>query len=459
MATIAHPELDLSALRARCAGAVVGPLEDGYEQARQPWNVAVDQRPAAVAFPADAEDVAAVVAAARAAGARVAVQGTGHSADQLPDLSGAVLIRTTAMTGVEIDPDARRARVGAGVLWQDVTPAASEHGLAGVAGSSPDVGVVGYTLGGGIGYLSRKHGLACNHVTAIEVVTADGEHLRVDADHEAELFWALRGGSGRFGVVTALEFGLVDVGSLYAGGMFWPWERSAEVLRRWRDITLDAPAELTTMARILQLPPLPQIPAPLRGRALVNVQGAFLGTAEEGERLLAGLRELGPEIDMFGQMPPAGLMRLHGDPEGPTPGLRESGLLDTLPGAAIDAAVEAAGPGSGSPLLVFELRHLGGALREAPAACGSLASLDGEYLMQTVGVPAGPEAAEAVRARGSRLAAALAPYGSGREYLNFAAHPVEASSAYPGDAIGRLDAARAVADPGDLFVTGFRDAG
>ncbi|HEX8101982.1 MAG TPA: FAD-binding oxidoreductase [Solirubrobacteraceae bacterium] len=454
MATIAHPSLDLDALRARCAGAVVGPREDGYDQARQPWNVAYDQRPAAVAFPADAEDVAAIIAAARAAGAQVAVQGTGHAAYQLRDLSNAVLIRTTAMTGVEIDPVARRARVGAGVLWQDVTPAASEHGLSGIAGSAPDVGVVGYTLGGGIGYLSRKHGLACNHVTAIELVTAAGDHLRCDPETEPELFWALRGGSGRFGVITALEFGLVAVPELYAGALFWPWERSAEVLRRWRELTAEAPDELTTMARILQLPPIPEVPEPLRGRAWVNVQGAYLGPVEEGERLLAGLRELGPEIDMFAPMPPAGLMRIHGDPEGPTPGFCETAMLDALPDAALDALLAAGGPGSGSPLVALELRHLGGALAEAAADCGSLGRLDGAYLMHTVGMPVTPELGQAIVTANARVAAAVAPYGRGREYLNFACRPVAADTVYTAEDLRRLEAARAIADPDGLFVTG-----
>jgi FAD/FMN-containing dehydrogenase len=271
-------------LRERCIGVVVDPSDSGYDAARTPWALTADQRPAAIAFPADAGDVACVVKVLRDEGLRLAVQGTGHAAHQLDVGSDTVLVRTSALTGVKVDPVARIARAGAGALWQDVVPAAAAHGLAPLAGSSPDVGVVGYSLGGGIGYLSRRHGLACNHVTAIELVTPDGDFVRCDHEHEAELFWALRGGSGRFGIVTAIEFALEPVAELYAGAMFWPWERAAEVLEAWRALTANAPDELTSMARLLQLPPLPEVPEPLRGRAWVNVQLAYLGDEAAGPR-------------------------------------------------------------------------------------------------------------------------------------------------------------------------------
>jgi FAD/FMN-containing dehydrogenase len=456
MATIAPSDLalDLAALRARSTGPVVGPADAGYDEARMPWNVAYDQRPAAVAQPADARDVAAVGAAARAAGLRVAVQGTGHAAHGLGDLSRSVLLRTSGMTGVTIDPAGRSARVEAGVLWQDVTPQASEHGLAALAGSSPDVGVVGYSLGGGIGYLARKHGLAANRVTAIELVTADGERVRTDADHDPDLFWALRGGSGNFGVVTAMEFDLVPVPELYAGAMFWPAERASEVLRRWLELTHDAPDELTTMARILQLPPLPVVPEPLRGRHVVNVQAAFLGDPEAGAAALAGLRELGPEIDLMGPMPPVGLMRLHGDPEGPTPGLTEGCVLATATEATVDTLAELGGPGSGSPLVVVELRHLGGALSRVPDGAGALATLPGEYAYHSVGIAAGPEAAAAVAAHGRTMLEAVRPWDAGRAYLNFAGDAPDARDVFAQDAYARLLAVQSRVDPAGVFHTG-----
>jgi FAD/FMN-containing dehydrogenase len=204
------------------AGQFVLPDDPDYDQARQPWNLALDQRPAAVILPESAADVAAAVSYAADRGLRIAPQGTGHGAAPLGSLEGTVLLRTDRMRGIRIDPRARTARAEAGVIWRDVVEAAARHGLAALAGSSPDTGVVGYTLGGGISFLGRAFGLAANSVTAIEVVTADGHLVRADHEHQPDLFWALRGGGGSFGVVTALEFRLFPVTEAYAGALWYP---------------------------------------------------------------------------------------------------------------------------------------------------------------------------------------------------------------------------------------------
>ena len=201
-------DFDAQALRARVAGDVVTPADEAWDEARQAWNLAVDQRPVAVVLAETADDVVVTIEEARAAGLRVAPQGTGHNAAPLGELSGTILLRTSRMRGVEIDPAAQIARVEAGVIWIEVVEAAAEHGLAALAGSSPDVGVVGYTLGGGLSWLARKYGFAANQVTAVELVTADGRFIRADRENEPDLFWAVRGGGGSFGVVTALEFRL-----------------------------------------------------------------------------------------------------------------------------------------------------------------------------------------------------------------------------------------------------------
>ena len=228
---------------------------------RQAWNLAADQRPALVAFPESADDVVAIVELRPPHGLRVVPQGTGHNATPLGSLEDMVLLQHRRGCAASIiDADGRRARVAAGTLWLEVTAPASEHGLAPLAGSSPDVGVVGYSLGGGVGWLGRKHGLAANSVLAIELVTADGRLRRVDADHDPDLFWALRGGGGSFGVVTAMEIALYPLPELYAGAMFWPWERSAEVMHAWREWTRTAPDEVTSSARIMQMPPIPEVP-------------------------------------------------------------------------------------------------------------------------------------------------------------------------------------------------------
>src|SRR3954454_8705241 len=242
-------------LRNRCRGTVLGPRDEGYDQARGVFNLTTDQYPALIAFPQDAADVAAAVRYAAARGLRVAPRRTGHNAGPLPDLGDTLLLRTDALQGVEIDREARRVRAAAGSRWWDVVPRASEVGLAALHGSTPDVSIAGYTLGGGMGWYARKHGLACNSVRAIEIVTADGALRRVDASHEPDLFWALRGGGGNYGVVTAMEFDLYPVKEIYAGALFFPFERASELLHAWRELTHTAPEELTSAARLLQIPP------------------------------------------------------------------------------------------------------------------------------------------------------------------------------------------------------------
>ena len=227
------PGIDPSTLRNRMSGRVSAPGDIDWDEARQAWNIAVDQRPAAVATPHSTDDVIAIVDFANERGLRVTAQGTGHNAGAFDTLANTILVKTQEMRGVEIDAEARVARVAAGALWIEVSEPASALGLAPLAGSSPDVGVVGYSLGGGASWLARKYGLSSNSVVAIELVTAGGELVRADAEHHADLFGALRGGGGNFGVVAHMEIRLYPLAEVYAGMMFWPWERSAEVLKAW----------------------------------------------------------------------------------------------------------------------------------------------------------------------------------------------------------------------------------
>ena len=444
--------LDPTELRARVTGEIVLPGDAGWDAARLAWNLAVDQHPAMVALPETAEDVAAVVSYAAAAGLRVAVQGTGHGAGARGgDLADAVLVKMERMRGVEIDAANRKARVEAGVVWAEVAEAAAEHGLAALAGSSPDVGVVGYTLGGGLSWLGRRYGLASSNVIAVEIVTADGGLRRIDAETDADLFWAVRGGGGSFGAVTAVEFALFPVAQVYAGVMLWPIERAGEILHAWREWTADMPDEMTTVGRLLQLPPIPDIPEPLRGRSFVAVQAFYLGGEAEGAELVAPIRALGPEIDTVATISTAALQHVHMDPEHPVPGVGDGMLLDELPPAGIDALVAAAGPGSGSPLLSVEVRQLGGALGRPADGGGAVSHLDADFAVFGIGIAMSPEMGGAVAGHLDVIREALAPWEAETAYLNFAERDIPGERIFGPYAHHRLRAVKTAFDPADLF--------
>jgi FAD/FMN-containing dehydrogenase len=309
--------------------------------------------------------------------------------------------------------------------------------------------VVGYTLGGGLSWLGRRYGLACNRLLAVELVTADGRLIRATRHEHAELFWALRGGGGNFGAVVAIEFELIPLRKVYAGMMLFPWERAREVMHAWREWTQEVPDTVTTSARIMQLPPLPELPEFLRGRGVVIIDGALVEGDERAAELLAPLRALGPEVDTFASIPPVGLSRIHMDPEEPMPGLSDSAMLDHLDAAGIDALVDATGPGSGSPLLMVELRHLGGALGRY--AGGALSRFDGEYLYFAGGIPMDPAVVAALEAHFAIVGAALAPYSSGRQYLNFAERATDPVAFYGEETLARLRRVKAEVDPLELF--------
>jgi FAD/FMN-containing dehydrogenase len=449
MSTTAFPKRPAVDLRLR--GEVVRPGDPRWDDSRRAYNLAVDQRPALVAIPADENDVAAVVRYAAANGFQVAAQRTGHNAAPLGALDETILLRTDALQGVEVDRDARRARVRSGAKWADVVPQASELGLAALHGSTPDVSIAGYALGGGVGWYARKHGLAANSVRAIELVTADGELVRVDHDEDPELFFALRGGGGNFGVVTALEIDLYPIAEVYAGVLFFPWERASEVLHAWLDWTRELPDEVTSVGRILQFPPFPQIPEPLRGQKFAIVEAVYVGDEAAGAALLEPLRRLGPAIDTFAMVPPAGIAELHMDPPHPTPYVGEGFMLGDLDHAAIDRFVAVAGPDSGSPLVSAEIRHLGGALQRPAVGHGALATLDAEFITFSVGILADAALMPAFRAQLDTIAAAFAACTNGREYLNFTEVRTDPARFYTPETYARLRAVKARVDPDEVF--------
>ena len=382
----------------------------------------------------------------------VAPQRTGHNAAPLDWSRPTMLLRTDAMQDVEIDAANRRARVQGGTRWLDLVDDASDLGLAALHGSARDIGIVGYSLGGGQGWLGRKHGLQANSVTAIELVTADGELVRADRDNEPELFWALRGGgAGNFGVVTALEFDLYPLQELYAGSLFFGFERGDEVVHAWREWTAGLPEEVTSVVKLLQLPDIPEIPEPLRGNSFAVIGAAVLGDQELGGELLEPLRQLGPQMDTFAMMPPKGLSWLAMDPEDPLPYKSSSQLLAELPASGVDELIAVAGARSGSPLAAVELRHLGGALARPAPDHGALGTIDGEYMMFAVGAIFAPEHLSVVEATLDRVATVLAPWKSSH-YPSFVEQGFDLSSAFDGESWRRLCAVRAAVDPEGMFM-------
>jgi FAD binding domain-containing protein/berberine-like enzyme len=440
----------LESLSARLSGRVVTASDADWDATRQVFNLAMDLSPVAVVLPRDASDVIATVDYARTSGLRVAPQATGHNADAHGALEDTLLVDVRELQEISIDADGRRVRVGAGVKWGRVAPELSELGLAALHGSSPDVGVAGYSLGGGMGWLARKFGLQANSVTAIELVTAEGRAARVDAEHEPDLFWALRGGNGNFGVVTAIEFAVYPVEELYAGVMFFPFARASEVLHTWSELVPTLPDEMMSWASLLQFPDAPFVPEPVRGGSFAVVYGAFLGSEVEGRALLRPVRDLAPAMDTFAMVAPAALREMAMDPPDPLPFLITSALLDDLPHAGVDDLVAAVGPESGSRLAMVELRQLGGALgRDTPGA-GARATLPGSLSLVALGVPEDEPSEAAVKANLESLDRAVLPYRVG-DYANFVMEPTDASRFFDADTWTRLREVKALYDPTDLF--------
>jgi hypothetical protein len=446
--------LDASPLRRLCGGQVYLPGDAGYDDARLPWSAAVDQRPAAVVYPRSATDVSEVVRAAAGLGLRVAPQSTGHNAGPLAaqGLDDVVVVRLSQMDEVTVDVERQVVRVGGGTVWLPAVEAAADAGFTVLHGSSPDVGIAGYSLGGGMGWYARKLGLAANSLTAVELVDAKGAIVRADAETNPQLFWAVRGGGGSFGVVTALEFRMYDFTSTYGGMLVWDVSHAEEVLRTWSAWAVDAPDEVTTSFRILRLPPLPDIPEMVRGRDLVVIDGAVMADESAARAILAPLRALDPEIDTFGRVPTRELVRLHMDPEGPTPAVSSATMLSAMPEEAIRSFLAEAGPAATTSLLIAEIRQLGGALGRPHPGAGAVSHFEGQFLVFAAAIAATPEMGAQGHADAVRLTSALASWANGKSYLNFAEEPVDVRSGYPESAWVQLTGIRSAMDPDALFV-------
>jgi hypothetical protein len=426
----------------------------GYDEARAAYNLLADLRPWGVVVATSAGEVAEAVRLAATEGLTIAPFATGHLATALPDLSDTLLLRTRIDEPVAIDPQARTARIAAGTTWDPVVTAAAEHGLIAAHGSSPTVGPVGYLLAGGASFYGRRYGVSSNHVRAIELVDADASHRRVDASTDPDLFWALRGGGGAFGIVTAIEIDLFEAATVFAGTLFYAIDHAKPVMQAWRAFCETAPPEVSTSFRILTLPPLPDVPEPLRATPHAAIDLVALLDADAGAELIAPLRAVAPlVIDGVAEMPAAAAARVHGDPEMPVPAVSTTGMVDHLDDAATDAFLEAA---IGSGLLAAELRQLGGAFATAPEGAGALAELGSGFLLFGVGAPMGPVTPDALRAGCERLHAAMEPWLGERDYLGFAERGGSAERCFAPDVYARLVEIRERVDPQRRFVAPHR---
>jgi FAD/FMN-containing dehydrogenase len=452
--TIDTPELE--GLRAGLKGAAYVPGDKGYDEARAAWNLNAHQHPALVVVAEGAADVLAAVRLAREQGLGVGVMATGHGVAAPAD--GGVLINTSRMKGVHVDPETRTARVEAGVKWADLAPEAAAHGLAGLQGSSSDVGIVGYTMGGGFGWLGRKHGFAADSVKEADVVTADGELIKASAHENADLFWGLKGGGGNFGIVASLEFVLYPITHVYGGDLFYPAQRAAEVLELYGRWSAGLPDEVTSGVAFMNLPPFEEIPEPLRGNSLIAVRACYTGEdlEEKGEELLRAWREFGePVMDTFGVMPYAAMDAISMDPVNPMGAYGHVEMLRDLSPETCETLVKLAGADSNSPLAMLELRQLGGALSRPPADLNPMGRSDSRFIMYGLGATPTPEVAQAVQAYLAYVAEAVSLHVSGATYVNFmdldGASAERVRAAYSPDDWQRLVTLKDRYDPTNLF--------
>jgi FAD/FMN-containing dehydrogenase len=440
------PSSDWAGLRSVVRGTVITPADPEYDLDRMPWIVNIDQHPAAILHCADADDVQAAVRWAVDHGRSVTAQPRGHAARRT--LDDTLLLRTRALQDLTVDVERRTARVGAGVKFGELMAALDGTGLTALCGSNPDPSVVGLCLGGGVSWFTRKHGFTANSVLGFDVVDATGERYHVDRATDPDLFWALRGGGGDFAIVLAVELALFPAAEIYGGRLLWSVEHAPAVLRAFRDLALIAPRELSLWAHICHFPPIPDVPEPFRGRSFVTVATTYLGPRTTAEALLWQLRESAPvERDLLGDVPVSQLGTVAAEPTDPTPVMEHSMLLGGLDDEAIDALVAATGDPATCPLMIVQIRGLGGAFRETNAAGGAVCAVAEPFNLWAGGIPAVPELAEAIPHAFAAIDQALGRLATGRRMPNFTGEMQADSAGYDEATLARLREIKRVRDP------------
>ena len=435
-------------LDARTAGPVAVPGDEAYDALVSPWNVAIPVRPAAVLAARTAQDVVEAVRFAARHGLHVTPQATGHG--PMAELVRELLVTTQGLDECVVHPEGW-ARVGAGVKWLRVVEAAAPHGLAPLSGSITDVGVVGYTTGGGLGPMARTYGLAIDKVRAIEVVTGDGVLRRATPTEHPELFFGLRGGKGMLGIVTAIEFDLVRQPTFYGGSLWFDGDDAATVIERWLHWSEDLPEAATTSIALFQLPDMPGVPPELVDRLTLSVRYVWTGDAAEGERRFAEIRESAPVLlDDVALKPYTAIDSVHTDPLDPTPAYEAAAVLTGFPAEAADALLALTGAGSASPQVLVEVRQMGGATARGGAHESAFCARGTAYSLLTVGIAGTP----GVEAHADAILAALEPWTDGHRLPNFTFAPEDYVDAYDEATLSRLRRAIRTYDPLGVMAIG-----
>ncbi|MFP4003354.1 MAG: FAD-binding oxidoreductase [Alphaproteobacteria bacterium] len=446
---------DIDGLAASCRGAILRPEDDGYDDARAIWNGAIDRRPSVIVRCAGPDDVREAIRFARTHDLPVAVRAGGHGVAGTALCDDGLVIDLSAMKGMQVDAHARTARAEPGLLWGEFDQETQACGLATPGGVITHTGISGLTLGGGIGWLMRKHGLTCDNLVSCDVVTADGDLVRASGEENAELFWGLKGGGGNFGVVTNFEYRLHPVGpQVLAGLVLHPAERAAEVLRFYRDYVAAAPDELTTIVYLRHAPPAPFLPQELHGRPVIMIGVCYAGDLEEGERVLAPFRAHGePLIDLIEPRP---YVDHQGTLDASVPhGLHYYWKADYLPplsDAVIDTLVAHAwkAPSLASYTILF---HLGGAIRGLDSGAAAFEDRNAEHALNINSVWTGSERPEEQIAWSRNFFEAVHPHSTGGSYMNFLGEEGEdrIRAAYGATKYERLRALKTEYDPENLF--------
>jgi FAD/FMN-containing dehydrogenase len=450
-----HADGSLDVLRETFTGDLVLPGDPGYDHAREVFNAMIDRRPALIARCATSADVAAAVGFGRAIGLEIAVRGGGHSVAGLGVCDGGIVIDLRGLRRIDVDPAARTVRAGGGVLWGELDAATQAHGLHTPGGRVTTTGIGGFTTGGGYGWTSCRHGLACDNLVSAEVVLADGSVVTASADENPDLFWAIRGGGGNFGVVTEFELRLHELGPIVLAGLaMWPLERAAEVMRAWRDWADAGPDELATACVVLTAPPEEFVPDDLKGRLVLGVAAMYVGEPRDGGPVIQPLRDLGPAVDIIQPMPYTAFQAAL-DPLAP-PGMRSywrGEYLPALSDEAIDAFL-AHGPdlvAEAGPLTQAVIFRIGQAVAAVPDDATAFSHRDARYLFHPISVWGDAAGDARLIASNRAFAEAMRPFGDGGAYLNFTPEPDRVRAGYGDGKYRRLATLKAAYDPANVF--------